>query len=161
MAKFKNITIKKRGGGSRLQRVKVLASGKFKFVKNLRKSSSSGPKKRGKSNKKSRKQQQRNTTKKRSSSVAKKRKFTTRAKSGFKSITGNKFVRGAVLGLGGAALVVQVTNRFAPQFSNLASPIGAFIFGGPVGLVASVLLQGGLSFLGGGAGDTTNARDSL
>lgn len=37
---FKNIKIKKRGGGTRLQRVKVLASGKYKFVKNLTKSPS-------------------------------------------------------------------------------------------------------------------------
>jgi len=37
---FKNIRIKKPGGGTRLQRVKVLASGKYKFVKNLTKSKS-------------------------------------------------------------------------------------------------------------------------
>lgn len=37
---FKNIRIPKRGGGTRLQRVKVLASGKYKFVKNLTKSRS-------------------------------------------------------------------------------------------------------------------------
>lgn len=35
MATFKNITIPKRGGGTRIQRVKVLASGKYKFVKNI------------------------------------------------------------------------------------------------------------------------------
>lgn len=35
MAKYKNIRIPKRGGGTRLQRVQVLASGKYKFVKNL------------------------------------------------------------------------------------------------------------------------------
>ena len=35
---FKNIRIKKKGGGTRTQRVKVLASGKYKFVKNLSKS---------------------------------------------------------------------------------------------------------------------------
>ena len=40
MVTFKNITLKKRGGGTRKQRVKVLASGKFKFVKNLIKSKS-------------------------------------------------------------------------------------------------------------------------
>ena len=39
MATYKNIRIKKRGGGTRLQRVQVLASGKYKFVKNLTKSS--------------------------------------------------------------------------------------------------------------------------
>jgi len=33
-AKTKFITIKKRGGGTRKQKVKVLASGKYRFVKN-------------------------------------------------------------------------------------------------------------------------------
>lgn len=37
MLTYKNIRIPKRGGGSRLQRVKVLASGKYKFVKNRKK----------------------------------------------------------------------------------------------------------------------------
>lgn len=44
---FKNIKIPKRGGGTRLQRVKVLASGKYKFVKNLTKSSKQSPSKTG------------------------------------------------------------------------------------------------------------------
>jgi len=35
MASFKNIRIEKRGGGTRIQRVQVLASGKYKFVKNV------------------------------------------------------------------------------------------------------------------------------
>lgn len=34
MPTFKNIRIKKRGGGTRTQRVQVLRSGKYKFVKN-------------------------------------------------------------------------------------------------------------------------------
>ena len=37
MPTYKNIKINKRGGGTRLQRVQVLASGKYKFVKNLTK----------------------------------------------------------------------------------------------------------------------------
>ena len=41
MATYKNIKIKKRGGGTRTQRVQVLASGKYKFVKNTSKSSKS------------------------------------------------------------------------------------------------------------------------
>ncbi len=36
--KYKTIRIKKAGGGSRLQKVQVLASGKYKFVKNSTKS---------------------------------------------------------------------------------------------------------------------------
>ncbi len=38
MAAFKNIRIKMKGGKSRMQRVKVLASGKYQFVKNITKS---------------------------------------------------------------------------------------------------------------------------
>ncbi|MBA7646663.1 hypothetical protein ES703_54429 [subsurface metagenome] len=46
MPTFKNIRIKMKNGKSRLQRVQVLASGKYKFVKNLAKSrSTSTPKK--------------------------------------------------------------------------------------------------------------------
>jgi len=41
MASFKNIKVKMKGGKSRMQRVKVLASGKYKFVKNLTKSKTS------------------------------------------------------------------------------------------------------------------------
>ena len=38
MATYKNIRIKMKGGKTRLQRVMVLASGKYRFVKNLTKS---------------------------------------------------------------------------------------------------------------------------
>jgi hypothetical protein len=54
MPTYKNIRIKKRGGGTRLQRVQVLASGKYKFVKNTgstRKRKASKPKKRRKTRK--------------------------------------------------------------------------------------------------------------
>jgi len=103
--------------------------------------------------KRRRKTKRTNSPKKRRKTVARKRRGTTRRRisSGFNRITGNKFVRGAVLGLGGGALVVQVTDRFAPQFSNIAAPIGAFVFGGPVGFVAHLLLSGGLNIFGGGS----------
>lgn len=65
MPTFKNIRIKMKGGGSRLQRIMVLASGKYKFVKNITKSRS---KKTGKSKK----------TTRRYRKVAKKRKRGTR-----------------------------------------------------------------------------------
>lgn len=35
MPTYKNIRMKKKGGGTRIQRVQVLASGKYKFVKNI------------------------------------------------------------------------------------------------------------------------------
>jgi len=108
---------------------------------------------------KRRKSQRRNTTKRRRNTVAKKKSRRSRVTGGISKITGNKFVRGAVLGLGGGAIATQVTNRFAPQFSGIAGPIGAFVFGGPIGLVASLFLQGGLSGIfsggqGGGGGDS-------
>jgi hypothetical protein len=36
----------------------------------------------------------------------------------------------------------------APQFSGIAKPIAAFMAGGPIGAVASVLLDGGLGSIG-------------
>jgi len=41
MPTYKNIRVPKRGGGTRMQRVQVLASGQYKFVKNLSKSNPS------------------------------------------------------------------------------------------------------------------------
>jgi len=145
----KIIKIKKRGGGTRLQRVKVLASGKFRFIKNKTKSARKTIGKRTKSIKRRRKSQPIRTRKRSNKPVAKKSR-RSRARAGFTKITSNKFVRGAVLGLGGGALAIQVTERFAPQFSGIAGPVGAFVMGGPIGLVASLFLQGGLSGLFGG-----------
>jgi len=136
----------------RINKGRIKAGLKTIKSKTQRKTSKSAAPKRTKSSKKARKQQRIKTTKKTRKTVAKKGKTRRKIESGFGKITKNKFVRGAVLGLGGAALVVQVTNRFAPQFSSLASPIGAFVFGGPVGLVASVLLQGGLGSIFGFGG---------
>jgi len=88
MATFKNIRIKMKGGKSRMQRVKVLASGKYKFVKNLVK----GTKRASKTTRKS------NPKKKNVKKMAKKKRR------GGKSLTRTafKFIRiGALVG-GGA-----------------------------------------------------------
>ena len=45
MPKYKTIRIKKAGGGTRPQKVQVLASGKYKFVKNNTKTRKTKPKK--------------------------------------------------------------------------------------------------------------------
>ncbi len=125
-----------------------LAKAARKVTKKIRKRS--GPV--AKSRKRRRKSQRTNTPKRRGSTVAKRKSTRRRISSGFTKITGNKFVRGAVLGLGGGAIATQVTNRFAPQFTGIAGPVGAFVFGGPIGLVASLFLQGGLSGIFGGGG---------
>jgi len=53
LAKTKMIRIKKKGGGTRLQKVKVLASGKYRFMKNPSKSRRSSGKSRAKPKKRS------------------------------------------------------------------------------------------------------------
>jgi len=136
-------------GKKKVAFLRRMAAGRRKAAKTVKKAIG----KRRKPAKKRRKSQQRNTTKRRRKTVAKKRRFS-RARKTFGSITGNKFVRGAVLGLGGGALAIQVSDRFAPQFSGIAGPVGAFIMGGPIGLVASLFLQGGLGGIFGGSGTT-------
>jgi len=60
MVTYKNITIKKKGGGTRKQRVQVLASGKYKFVKNLTKSVKSRSPKKTKTTRRKNKPKRRN-----------------------------------------------------------------------------------------------------
>jgi len=69
MAKFKNITVKKRGGGTRLQRVQVLASGKYKFVKNPSKRAHKTPNPRPKKARKVRRRMARRKRSRRSRSL--------------------------------------------------------------------------------------------
>ena len=67
MTVYKNITIKMKGGKTRMQRVKVLKSGKYKFVKNL-----------GSKAKKSTRKSVKNTVTRRRNTVAKKKKRGSR-----------------------------------------------------------------------------------
>jgi len=70
MARFKNIKIKKRGGGSRLQRVQVLSSGKYKFVKNKSSArASSNPRPKKKARKVKRKMTKKKTRRSRSMTI--------------------------------------------------------------------------------------------
>jgi len=142
MAKKGKLTGKKKA--SFLRR---MAAGRRKAANKVKKTIG----KRRKSSNKKRKAQSTNTKPKRKNTVAKK-KSKSRARSVIDKITKNKFVRGTALGLGGAALAVQVTERVAPQFSPIAQHIGAFVLGGPIGLIANALLSGGLSSIFGGSG---------
>jgi len=89
---FKNIRISKRGGGTRLQRVKVLASGKHKFVKNLIKSKSRTTKSKTK------------TTKRRTKKLGKKKK-----RRGGKSLQATifKWMRVGAIAAPGIAIAIQ------------------------------------------------------
>jgi len=87
--------------------------------------------------------------------MAKKKSRGGRAKSGIKNILKSGAVGKVVLGVGAATVVGLAVDRFAPQFAPIARPIAAFLAGGPIGAIASVVL-GGTGFnlsniLGGGA----------
>ena len=47
MPKYRNVKVKKKGGGYRIQRAKVLASGKLRFVKNKQRSTAKSTKRKG------------------------------------------------------------------------------------------------------------------
>jgi len=99
MVKYKNITIKKKGGGTRKQRVKVLASGKYKFVKNLNKRVKSRVTRRKTTKRK-------NNPKRRKTNLARKKKKGGGGKSF--TTTAFKLVRlGALLAPGAAAALNQ------------------------------------------------------
>ena len=133
---IKTIKIKKAGGGTRLQKVKVLASGKYRFVKNtvkgaVRKTRKAGrpaytkPKPRKKTNKP-------RTTRK---SVAKK---------SLKSKIFGGTLGKVALGVGAGAIAGYAANMVAPQFSQFARPVAAYIAAGPIGLIADLALNQGL-----------------
>ena len=135
---IKTIKIKKAGGGTRLQKVKVLASGKYKFVKNTvkgmaRKTRAKGrpafekakPKTRKKTNKP-------RTTRK---SVAKK---------SLKSKIFGGTLGKVALGVGAGSIAGYAANMVAPQFASFARPVAAYIAAGPIGLIADLALNQGL-----------------
>ena len=84
---YKNIRIKKKGGGTRLQRVKVLATGQYRFVKNLTTGSKA-----------------KKTTKKRSSSRKKVKKTGNNGKM-FRTLGTKGALEDFAWGFGGLALM--------------------------------------------------------
>lgn len=135
---IKTIKIKKAGGGTRLQKVKVLASGKYKFVKNTVKGAVRKTRKVGRlayTKVKSKPRKKTNKPK------------TTRSPVAKKSLKSKIF--GGILGkvaiaLGASALAGYATSMVAPQFTAFAKPVAAYIAGGPIGLVADLALNQGL-----------------
>jgi len=155
---FKTITIKKRGGGTRKQKVMVLKSGKLRFVKNSSKTTTRRrPKKR--SVKRSVKRVIRNSAPKRI--MARRRRTTRRStprKQGFLKglpIISNPMFKKAAAGVGTATLAVSLLSLVAPSIAQqpLVKPALALAGGDFIGLGAQVLTGGGLGgILGGGSG---------
>lgn len=113
-----------------------------------RKSSKSTPKKRTKSTTKRRKSQPLRSTKPRKS--MRKRRSSTRSTSKIGNIFNKGTIGKVVAGVGAAALVGAVLNRFLPNspITTIAKPIAAYAGGGAAGAIGSVILDGGLNSIG-------------
>ena len=139
--KIKTIKIKKPGGGTRLQKVMVLASGKYKFVKNTTKGMVRKTRKAGRL---AYEKTKRKT--KRKSSKPKSKSNKARKKSDFSmkipKIPG--WLKKVFLGLGGATVAAATVSSVAPQYVPIARPIMAAVAGGIPGFVAEVVLNSGL-----------------
>jgi len=154
---FKIITIKKRGGGTRKQRVQVLASGKFKFVKNKTRSITKRVKKRvSKTIKRV----------KRSSRVVKRRSTKRRSTRSITSkipLVNNPTVRKVATGIGLATIGTAVIGLVLPQFANnpIIKPALAFLGGGIPGVIGQVVVGGGIGgltqIIGGSSNTTSNS----
>jgi len=83
-----------------------------------------------------------------------------RAKSGIGGIFKHGIVKNVAMGVGAGAITKLVADRFAPQFSGIASVGAGFLGGGIVGGAVNLFLNGGLSTLGFG-GQSGGGGDSL
>jgi len=103
----------------------------------------------------------------------KKRKGSNKSKSSKKTVVNRSrgfkgIFKGTVgkvaMGIGAGTITATAVSLVAPQFAPIARPIGAFLAGGPIGLVADLFLSGGLGpltsmfgFGGGGNGGDSGA----
>lgn len=159
--KTKVITIKKKGGGTRKQRVQVLASGKFKFIKNKMRKAGKAIKTRVS---KPRKQRSINKQVTRSSGSHRMKHFSkNNFKNGFKGFLG---------GTGGFELTEEVillgtNNPIATTIGGLvvAAPAGWWVGGksmaGLIGGLAGAGLDIGLKLLAGRTGQQGGSRFRL
>jgi len=164
MPKTKFIRIKMANGKTRMQKVQVLRSGKFKFVKNTARRVA----RRVKSG--ARRVKRRVTRRKRSSSRAPVRRNNSK-RSGNKSMVGRNFlkkiplinnptVRKVFIAAGAVSIIVSVLSLISPRAASAAnSTIGRGVIGlatgdivGAVSNVAIPLIQGGGLNLGGNGG---------
>jgi len=136
----KTITIKMKNGKTRKQAVKVLASGKYKFIKNTKKKNGNSTKKGG----------IRKTARKAYTGLKKKvaKRKTNKPRNGkngvkgLKSITGSSTLKKIALGVGGAAIATAVISMIMPNsaISRYAGPIGGYAMGGIEGVLGAMVL---------------------
>ena len=137
---LKTIRIKKPGGGTRLQKVKVLASGKYKFVKNTTKGMVRKTRKKGRlAYEKTKKKVKRKSSKPKSKSNK-----PRKSSSGMKLPKIPKIVKKVAIGVGAASLAGMVVGIIAPQFVGIVRPIAALAAGGLEGVAGELLINQGL-----------------
>ena len=137
---LKTIRIKKPGGGTRLQKVKVLASGKYRFVKNTTKGMVRKTRKAGR---KAYEKTKRKTKRRLSKSKAKSYK-PRKTSSSMKLPKVPTMIKKVAIGVGAASLAGMAVGMIAPQFSGIARPIAALAAGGIPGVAGELLLNQGL-----------------
>jgi len=166
---FRNIRIKMANGKFRIQKAKVLASGKLKFVKNKARTVHRHVKRGGKHVK-------RRITRRKTSRSRAPVRSNNRKRSQKKGVVGgflkkiplinNPTVRKVFIAAGAVSIIVSVLSLISPRAASAAnSTIGRGVIGlatgDIVGAVANVglpLLQGGgLNLGGGGNGGASNA----
>jgi len=162
---FKVITIKKRGGGTRKQRVKVLKSGKFKFVKN--KSTRKAPKRRSSTKRKatigtkSRRKAKRKTNKRKTAP----KRMAKRSLSSKIPFVNNPTVKKVAMGVGLASIGVGVLGLVAPTIAQnpIVKPALALLGGGIPGVIGQLIIGGGiggLTSIFGGNGNTATSNNA-
>ena len=149
---IKIITIKKRGGGTRKQKVQVLKSGKFKFIKNSSKARRSAPKRKASKRK----------APKRKVLKQKKRKNNVVSRKGISKITGNPTLRKVLMAAGAVSVATSIAALIAPQFvPTIQKPIVraalGFATGDFIGAASNFVIGGGLPSMSNGNGGGSNA----
>jgi len=98
-------------------------------------------------------------TKKRTSTTRKKHKRKKSSKKGNmvfgKNILNNSTIRKAAIGVGTGTIAATVLALVAPGLASnpIVRPAVAFLAGGPIGAIASLVLSGGLGNITGGSGN--------
>lgn len=90
-----------------------------------------------------------------SNNMAKRKSRSSSRRSKIGGIFGNSMIRKAMMGIGAGALAGTITSMVMPQFTPIAKPVSALIAGGPIGAVASILIDGGLGSFGSLLGGNT------
>jgi len=162
---FRNIRIKMANGKTRIQKAKVLASGKLKFVKNTARKARSGVRRASKAVSK------RRPRRKASKSRAPVRRNNSK-RSGNRSVVGRNFlkkiplinnptVRKVFIAAGAVSIIVSVLNLISPRAAAAAnSTVGRGVIGLATGDIVGAVSNVAIPLLsGGGLGNILGSRN--